>query len=156
MADATDPSPAGAGMGRVNLTAPQELLERAKARGLNLSELFRSAVREALGPHECDHQRAVVCSDCGRELVGEQLAERAVTRLYLDVLDAIAELVHQGGTAEGAGRVVRDVGRRLQLRAALEAPIPRATRAERRQREPLPPARDTGPLAGSTSAEAAQ
>lgn len=65
--------------------------------------------------------------------------QEAVGRFYSDALWQLAKLVNRGGTAEGAGRVLKDLAEGHGVKAASSIPLPRPSRSRRawiaRQRE---------------------
>jgi hypothetical protein len=114
---------------RVNVWIPDELAGSVKERlpELNVSAVLQEALRDRLG---CRHDRTV-CASCAASVDSWQLGTDRLERFYLDLLDGRRELILNGGTAEGAARIAKDVGTRHQIGVAARQPLPRPTRAER-------------------------
>lgn len=117
-------------MARVNLSVPDDLLERVRnaCPGLNLSEVLR----DALGPRlRCRHER-LGCATCRAELERVELVDQALGVFYGAVMEELANLVRSElGTAEGAARVVKRVAERFGVSEAQYVALPRPTRRER-------------------------
>lgn len=115
---------------KVSVWVPDELLAevRQELPDLNLSATLRAGLEAAL---VCEHRR-VVCGDCATAIdVAADLVQPALARFYSDALDRLAPLVHEGRTAEGAARVLKDVAERHQIARARSHPLPRPNRADR-------------------------
>lgn len=130
-------------MPRINVWIPDELDATLRAR---LPMINRSAVvQEALvGLLECDH-RELVCARCATAVERRQLRDDALGEFFYDAFYAVADLAQRVGTAEGAARVLREVGQRHQIPVASRVALPRPTRAERLAKKvtPLPTEADS-------------
>ena len=120
---------------RVNVYLPDELAAtiRASVPELNLSRALQDALRGLLS---CRHDQ-LECSACAAKVDRGSFIDRALSAFYWDLVDELHRLVDQGGTAEGAGRIAKDVAQRHQVSAARNAPLPRppASRRGARRRE---------------------
>lgn len=118
-------------MARVNLYVPDELLAtvRDALPDLNASAVLQDGLRARL---VCTHDE-LACRRCALPITRAAVSEPRIGEFWFDLWWALDGLIARGGTAEGAARVARDVGRRHQITAALRAPLPRPTRAERRR-----------------------
>src|SRR5690349_2351962 len=95
---------------------------REKLPDLNLSATLAAGVRELL---ECEHTD-VICRACAAEVnVRADHVEPALSKFYADAMDRIEVLVHDGGTCEGAARVLKDAGVRHGIERAKNRPLPR-------------------------------
>lgn len=114
---------------RVNVWLPDELNDavRAELPELNISNVLQEALRDRLG---CRHDRAV-CARCSAPLDPWSMANERLDRFYLDLIDALAELMLRPGTVEGACRVAKEIGERAQIPAASRRPLPRPSKAMR-------------------------
>lgn len=114
---------------RVNVYVPDELVERAKQRhpSFNASHVFQDALRSLAS---CGHD-VLECRSCGAELLTDVVARSGQEALFSSTLEALEALMIRGGTVEGAIKVVVDVSRRMNVRAAFSSPLPRLSRAER-------------------------
>lgn len=116
-------------MPRVNVYLPAELQQvlRDKLPDVNLSQLLQEAIRGVLG---CEHHE-LVCGTCAQPVDRWALVDERLGRFYGDLMWALEALVRRCGTAEGAARVLRDVGQRWQIGKADTIPLPRPSRSER-------------------------
>lgn len=114
-------------MPRVNVYLPAELHEALAGLDVNVSQLLQEAIRGVLG---CRHHE-LACRRCAEPVDRWALVDERLGRFYSDVIWALDDLVRQVGTAEGAARVVREVGRRWRITKAGQIPLPRPSRAER-------------------------
>ena len=115
---------------RVNVWLPDELNEsvRQALPGLNISNVLQEALRDRL---VCRHESAV-CARCAAPVDPWALANDRLDRFYLDLIDALAELMlRPSGTVEGAARVAKEIGVRAQIPAASLRPLPRPSKAMR-------------------------
>lgn len=114
---------------RLNVFIPDALHATFKKRfpRVNVSAICQAALAALL---ECRHDQ-LACAACATSIDRHELADRALSSFYSDVLDRLHPLVTRGGTAEGAARVLRDVAGRHAITAALRIPLPRPTRGER-------------------------
>lgn len=149
MADATGGPPRG-GSTRINVSVPVELLDRARELNPNLSPsaLLQEALRTAIG---CEHE-ALVCARCDKPIRRLEIVDQALSHFYADVQAIVADHARRGGTVEGVGRRVKELGQSHQLRIASELPAPGLTRAERQAAKvkdlpPAAPTRQRAPLA---------
>jgi len=117
------------GSTRVNVSVPAELLERARELhpDFNASGLFQDALRALVS---CEHTD-LVCARCGTSMREAAIADRALTRFYVDVISMVHDHARAEGTVIGLSRRLRDLARSYQLRIATELPLPGLTRAER-------------------------
>lgn len=113
---------------RANVYVPAELWAEVEEQlpDLNVSAMLQEALRSAL---RCDHDQ-VACTSCAAELSRADVAQAELEALYRDAMDRFEGLVRSGGTATGAAKVFRDVGRIHGVAAADAMPLPRPTRAE--------------------------
>lgn len=118
-------------MARVNIFIPDELLHSARSAipNLNVSRLAQDSLR---GLMSCDHKE-VACARCAVPMELEDLVDGPLSRFYADALWALGELVHAGGTAEGAARVLKDVAERHGVTEAMRMGLPRPSRASRQR-----------------------
>lgn len=124
---------------RVNVSLPDDLAAFARAAGLSPSRLLAEAIASR---RSCAHEH-LVCPNCNAHQSRVALVDDVVSRFYVEALAELGYLVSRGGTAAGAGVMLKHVATRWKLRAA-NHPLPRPTRAEREAsnvRElPAPPA----------------
>ncbi len=114
----------------MNVWLPDELNDavRAELPELNISNVLQEALRDRLG---CRHDRAQ-CARCSAPLDPWSMANDRLDRFYLDLIDALGELMlRPSGTVEGACRVAKEIGVRAQIPAAARRPLPRPSRAMR-------------------------
>lgn len=118
-------------MARVNVFVPDELLDlvRATLPTVNVSGLLQEALRELM---RCDHKQ-VACARCAAPIELADLVDGPLSQFYGEALWALGELVHDGGTAEGAAAVLKHVAQRHGVREADRRPLPRSTRANRQR-----------------------
>lgn len=138
-------------MPRINIWIPDELHATAKRElpGLNLSALVQRALVAKL---DCTHQ-AMVCRDCSSTIDRHELRDEWLGVLFVDIMRELNRLAVNIGTAEGAARVVLELGRQRQITAAKGYPLERPSRSRRkakadndwvtRQPIPLPREADT-------------
>jgi len=117
------------GSTRVSVSLPPELLEQARALhpDLNVSGLLQDALRALVS---CEHED-LVCARCGTSVRDAAVAERALSRFYVDAMTLVHDHALAEGTVIGLTRRLRDLARSYQLRIANELPMPGLTRAER-------------------------
>lgn len=115
-------------MPRKSVYVPEELWSRVEEElsGVNVSALLQEALRAAL---ECSHDE-LTCLGCATSLTRADVAHERTEALYRDLMGKLEDLVRSGGTATGAAKVLRDVGRAHQVEAADILPLPRPSRAE--------------------------
>jgi hypothetical protein len=110
----------------MTLTLPALLAARvANMPGLNVSGVLQKALWALV---DCRHEK-LVCTCCAQPVDVRQRQAEALSLFYGEVMDRLEQLVHQGATAEGAARAVRQLGE--THRCADRRPLPRPTRAER-------------------------
>jgi predicted amidophosphoribosyltransferase len=118
-------------MARINVTVPDELLQHVRELDrVVFSKVLQDGLRALLA---CDH-RQLACTRCGQRLARQMAGAEAVERFYREAMWALDDLVHDGGTAEGAARVLKRVGVDNGVAAADAMALPRPTRAEREMR----------------------
>lgn len=81
----------------------------------------------------CQHEE-LTCERCGQHLDHGAITGYVLARFYSDILFSLIELVDRGGTAVGAGTVIKRVAREHAVPNA-EAPLPRPSRRMRERRE---------------------
>jgi hypothetical protein len=114
-------------MPRRNLYLSPELDALARALpDVNLSELLKRALLEI---SNCPHDR-LVCACCGRPTSPAEVSLEQRERFYRDLMWELEELLHAGGTLEGAGRIAKTLALRHGLRNA-GRPLPRLPRSKR-------------------------
>ena len=80
----------------------------------------------------CEHEQ-LVCARCEASVRRLDVADAALTRFYMDAQSLIGEFARRGGTVEGLGRRLRDLGANHRIRVAIDVPAPGLTRTERRR-----------------------
>lgn len=101
-------------------------------------------VRYVMWQTEVGGKACVTCINSGsafvvnRHVTDSTVTDRYVSpnaeRLYLDVLQALDDHLHSGGTLQGFGTVLKRVGwKHLLSESALATPLPKLTRAERQE-----------------------
>jgi hypothetical protein len=113
---------------RVNVWIPDELHHTIKSRvpRLNLSAIVQGALAATL---ECDHDE-LACATCSAGVERSGIADEAMGRLYDLALGKLERLMNDGGTVEGAIRLLAEAGRGLNVTAAQRA-VPRLSKARR-------------------------
>jgi hypothetical protein len=114
---------------RVNLTVPEELLVqfRQQAPGACLSQILRESLVQRL---DCDHGY-LQCEGCSKTFSFQQMAGAGAAKFLGELLWKFTELVDRGGSAEGAARVAKDLGVRMQIPGAEGMSLPRPSRSAR-------------------------
>jgi len=116
-------------MSRVTVYLPDRLRDRVRAElpGIVLSRVLAEALTERL---KCSH-RELECRACGAQVRQLELADEILSRFYGDLWDGIGELARKAGTAEGAVKVLRDLGERFGISGVAKYPLVRPSRKAR-------------------------
>lgn len=116
-------------MGRINVWLPADLHQTLQTQlgHVNVSQLLQTAIRDVLG---CRHDD-LACARCAAPIDRHELVDAALSDFYQAAMWRLGDLVGECGTAEGAARVLKDVGQRWQISAADRVPVPRPTRRQR-------------------------
>jgi post-segregation antitoxin (ccd killing protein) len=118
-------------MARVTLSLPDELAEllRVQLPQLNISGVLQEALRARLA---CDH-RTLACSRCSAPVSRFSLEDDALGRFYKAAMWELRELVDEGGTVEGAARVLKRIAICHAVTEAEQYPLPRPSRQRREE-----------------------
>lgn len=122
----------GCAMPRRNVWMSDELVAMVAEQlpGVNLSAALRAGLLDLI---ECDHHR-VLCADCGEPVdLAELVVGPAIARFFGDGVRAVLDLMHAGGTCEGAAQVLKAVAIDHQVPGAHRYPLERPSKARRRQ-----------------------
>lgn len=120
-------------MPRVNVWIPDQLHAAVKRElpRLNMSAVVQGALALKL---DCGHHE-LACADCDASIDRSRLRDEQLGAFFVDAMRAVGQLVTRDvGTAEGAARVLKDIGTRHQITAAKGYPLPRPSRARRKER----------------------
>jgi hypothetical protein len=122
-------------MARINVTVPDELMERVGVlRGVVFSKVLQDGLRALLS---CDHDQ-LECSRCGQLVTRAQVGADSVERFFRSAMWEIGDLVEtEVGTAEGAARILKRVGIEHGVKVAEQIPLPRPSRAVRESHRPI-------------------
>lgn len=114
---------------RVTSYVPNELYTSFKDAfpEANVSSLLQEAMR---GLMSCEHDD-LGCLKCGHPEPRRAIELQALGKFFRDAMWRIGELGRTGGTAEGAQRVLKDVGERFEIAGAKTYTLTRPTRAQR-------------------------
>ncbi len=131
-------------MARVTVYVPDELRARIREQlpGINLSKELQDAL---VGRLDCRHDE-LRCARCAARLDRLEAIDAALGRFYGELWEQLGALAHRAGTAEGAVKVLREVGNDFGITDASRLPLVRSTKRARQAAmdaklaELLPPA----------------
>lgn len=113
-------------MPRVTVWVPDHLHAAVKAQlpKLNLSRAMQRGLAASM---ECNHER-LECVHCATPVYPAHAVVVALEHFYLELLAEIQRLIYHGATAEGVGRVAKELGIRHGIPAAENRALPRPQR----------------------------
>lgn len=118
---------------QLSVWVPNDLASVVKEKfpEVNVSKLLQDSLRGLL---KCEHDE-VVCSGCGAGVDKRAMVDEALSAFYRQVQYELFDLIHAGGTCEGAAQVVKSVAEAHQISASRRVQLTRPPRGVRARRE---------------------
>lgn len=118
---------------RLSVWIPDELAATIKEHmaDVNVSKVLQDGLRGLL---KCSHSK-VVCAECSVEIDQAEITDSALSNFYRQLMWELFDLVHAGGTCEGAAKVAKGVAEAHHVSAAAKVSLPRPPRGVRERRE---------------------